>query len=129
MDILHVKTDKNQPDFPPESLLKEKKEAECQDQWLLTQGQQGFYSSCTLVVISLDLSSTWRWPRIRRWHELQAEIIWTAPLLPARSNECRSVLPSTATIRPRRPMVGEVPNHASYVGRANQVLILQAFML
>ena len=38
----------NQPDFPPESLLKEKKEAEYQDQCLLAHGQQGVYSSYTL---------------------------------------------------------------------------------
>ena len=62
MDISHAKTDEKQPDFPPESLLKEKKEAEYQDQCLLAHGQQGVYSSYILVVISLDLSSTWRWP-------------------------------------------------------------------
>ena len=45
---VQAKTDENQPDFPPESLLKDKKEAECQDQWLLAHGQQGIYSSYTL---------------------------------------------------------------------------------
>ena len=30
---------------PPESLLKDKQEAECQGQWLLAHGQQGVYSS------------------------------------------------------------------------------------
>ena len=47
MDISHAKTDENQPDFPPESLLKDKQEAKCQDQWLLAHGQQGVYSSYT----------------------------------------------------------------------------------
>ena len=42
---VQAKTDENQPDFPPESLLKDKKEAECQDQWLLDHGQQGVYFS------------------------------------------------------------------------------------
>ena len=32
---------------PPESLLKDKQEAECQDQWLLAHGQQSVYSSYT----------------------------------------------------------------------------------
>ena len=44
---VQAKTDENQPEFPPESLLKDKKEAECQDQCLLANGQQGVYSSYT----------------------------------------------------------------------------------
>ena len=32
---IQAKTDENQPDFPPESLLKDNKEAACQDQCLL----------------------------------------------------------------------------------------------
>ena len=42
---VQAKTDENQPGFPPESLLKDKQEAECQGQWLLAHGQQGVYSS------------------------------------------------------------------------------------
>ena len=44
---VHANTGENQPDFPPESLLKDKQEAECQDQRLPAHGQQGAYSSYT----------------------------------------------------------------------------------
>ena len=44
---VQAKTGENQPDFPPESLLKDKQEAECQDRCLLAHGQQGVYSSYT----------------------------------------------------------------------------------
>ena len=46
---VQAKTGENQPDFPPESLLKDKKEAECQDQCVLANDQQGVYSSYTLL--------------------------------------------------------------------------------
>ena len=42
---VQAKTDENPPDFPPESLLKDKQEAECQDQWLIAHGQPDVYSS------------------------------------------------------------------------------------
>ena len=47
---VQAKTDENWPEFPPESLLKEKKEAECQDQCLLANDQQGAYSSYTRLM-------------------------------------------------------------------------------
>ena len=45
--VIQVKTDENQSELSPELPLKDKKEAECQDQCLFAHGQQGVYSSYT----------------------------------------------------------------------------------
>src|SRR3954468_21820006 len=58
-------------------------------------------SSCGTAVISLDLPSTATWPSSRRCSADQAWTICSGDLPVTRSNERRSVLPSTATT-PRR---------------------------
>ena len=78
---------------PPESLLKDKKEAECQDQCLLANGQQDVYSSYTPTPFSMRTAAArlagncrraWRWVSFEQRLKARAVSEPYRPLAPIR---------------------------------------------